>query len=211
MDTGLAAIVTHSFDGFHIETYKPIIQPHLSHNIIFIPDHCFQFYSKISRQPFKTWLENKELRYTHICCPMLLHAMNPETMVRFLNHCRTTLVKGGNLFLCFSVFHPTDPSTRKCLKETPGLTRQNKCVVNPIGFGDLSMLKRFFSENIWKINGSWPDSPDLWDRIISNPLYIKQNCIKMFSDQFTRSEMDVLSIRNDCQMAVIAIRGRLGK
>ena len=207
----MTAIISHSFDGFYVETYQPIKQPHLFHNIILVSDNTFPFYSKISRQPFNTWLENRESRYTHICCPMLLHAMNEETMVRFLKHCRTTLVNRGNLFLCFSVFHPTDSSTQKCLAKTPGLKRQNKCVVNPIGFGDISTLQDFFSENIWEINGLWPDNPALWDRIISNPLYIKQNCIKMFSDQFIQSEMNVLSIRNDCQMAVIAIRGRIVK
>jgi hypothetical protein len=198
-------VLVHTCDGFFFDTFVPVPQPHPFDNIIggdinFIK----QMYVRSSRKRFNE-MKSEPDSYSDICCPMLLHALPNNDMETFFDMCGDLLAPNGNLVLSFSVFSPCDKHTKSILQTANCLRKRNKCVVNEIGFGNLTLLSSAAS-----IYFQLPEAVSLidekfWSHIHSGKRSLLQNCRKMFSQNFPRHEFDQLQVSELTRVVAVGV------
>ena len=198
-------VLVHTCEGFYFDTFVPVPQPHPFDNIIGGDvDFIKPMYVKISRKRLKKIKPIPE-SYSDIYCSMLLHTLPDSDMETFFDLCGDLLAPNRNLALSFSVFSPCDRHTKLILQSASCLKKRNKCVVNEIGFGNLTLFSSVASiyfqlpKVVSLIDGKF------WNLIHSGKEFLLQNCRKMFSQNFPRHEFEELQVSELTNVAAVGV------
>jgi hypothetical protein len=138
--SGPVGAFQHSNTGFSFDTYLPIPQVNLFHNVMAIPGNFFSpYYMRVKSQRIEDFTAHNY--YSDICCPLQLHVLSEGDLEYFINKAVGALKKNGNLILSFNLWLCCDAESKSILRESKVLRQNNKQVNQTLGVHYHRILK----------------------------------------------------------------------